>query len=188
MSDASTIIGVVAFVVIFVTAACIFERTHKRCFAHIDQRNEHALLKQDHRDEATERREQRDHERDIARSKRASQIKEHEREMAHMTSAHTASAHTDSHDTNHREAQERASERHTELLEAIKSRRAHETHGPSSATHNSASSVSGSHIHNSHSSPAPTLIFPSYRPVSHVSAPHHSAPHQLPSFQRITNW
>ena len=159
MSDATQIIGVVSAVIIVCGFLLCFVRTHKGFLHHVDKRNEHALLRQDQRDEATERREQRTHDRDIARSKRAMQMAEHEREMAHRTSAHTAPAHTGSYDTIHRE--DKAAERHNELIDLNTHHGARdEKHAPT-APHNSY--VSG------HSSWHPV---PGVHHSFHIPSPH----------------
>lgn len=89
MGEAETIIGVVAFVVIFVTVSYCWVRTHESCFKNIENGRQHALSNQEHMADAHEHKEQRNHERDLARQKRAWDREDHEHERSKRTSART---------------------------------------------------------------------------------------------------
>lgn len=119
MGEAETIIGVVAFVVIFVTVSFCWVRTHKRVFTHIDKRNEHALLNEEHMADAHERKEQRNHERDTAKQKRIWDREDHEHERSQRTSARTQP-----HNEHHKSSEDNAAARHSELLDLFKNHHA----------------------------------------------------------------
>ncbi len=107
MSDSATVFGVVVFVIVVLTVVFCVWKTHKRVFDHIER-------KQDRRNDAQESREQRYHERDMARLKRQHEREDHEHHISQRTSAHTQ-PHNEHHET-----QAKADARHAEIVDLLK--------------------------------------------------------------------
>jgi hypothetical protein len=168
MIDSGTIVGVVAFVVIFVTAACIFEKTHKRCFGYIDKKNEHSLLKQEYMTNAQDHKEQRDHDRFIAQQKRQHEREDHEHERSQRTSARTQ-PHNEHHEAG---TQAKADERHAELIEAIKSH-----HG---APHRESSVFGATHPSHATAAHSSGSFFGGHETPHYATVSKHTQPHTAP--------
>ena len=170
MGEAETIIGVVAFVVIFVTVSYCWVVSHESCFNHIEKGRQHALSNQEHMADAHEHKEQRNHERDLARQKRAWDREDHEHERSQRTSART----------------QPQNEHHDALTrESVRQHKRDQDHHAAPVVHESGAFGFGHTPHAAsvvhQSSPIPTLIpfFQGHGSVhsSHASAPHPSVTH-----------
>lgn len=163
MGETETIIGVVVFVIIFLTVSYIWVRTHKSCFNHIENGRQHALLNQEHMADAHEHKEQRNHERDIANKKRQWEREDHEHERSQRTSARTQPQ------NEHHDAVTHESVR--QLIHEHQDKRDQEHH----ATPHREAPVFGG-IHTSHTSaPNPSAfgsIYSAHRPITHPSVTH----------------
>jgi hypothetical protein len=180
-STGSTVVGVgVFFGVLIITFVVCFVKTHRATFDHIEHGREHALSRQDKRDETQERRDQHEHERALAKQKRELELKDREHQRSQRTSAHTE---TDK--EHHRATQDKADVHHAELVELLKIRHTHETPSHSSATHN------GGSFFGAHDIPTYSTLPNHSQPHQTVHAhpaPHHASTwghpiHPIPTFQ-----